>query len=231
MNIFEQNYRSQDVRFLLYFLQQAYEIYGQIPESKMEIIKNKVTGDSMRVYRSSLDGDENDFELEVTLHPHSQWSKFPHFHLGATETFKVVLGQLSMMVGDKEIVLTPNSEEVIVGRNEVHCFWNNTDEYVTFRSVISPGTVIEKGIRATYALANAGRMNKLNMPRNLFELAILGETLDSYSPKLPWRLQKALIHLLAATGTLLGYRKRFERLVEQNSTNRKLKFDLKQLEK
>lgn len=53
----------------------------------MEIIKNNITGDSMKIYRSSLNGGKDKFKLDVTLHPRNRWSKFPHYHPGATETF------------------------------------------------------------------------------------------------------------------------------------------------
>lgn len=183
----------------------------------MEIIKNNITGDSMRIFRSSLNGGDDIFELDLTLCPKNRWSKFPHFHPGATETFKVISGTLNMIVGDQEVVLTPDSKEVVIGNNVIHCFWNDTDKPVTFHSVISPAYTIERGIRATYALANAGRMNKMNLPRNLFELALLGELLDGYSPKLPWQVQKGLIKVLTTIGTVLGYRKRFDLYIQQYS--------------
>lgn len=183
----------------------------------MEIVRNEKTGDEMKIYRSSITDGGDVFELDVTLHPHCRWSKGIHYHPKATETFKVVRGTLNMIVEDKEIVLTPDSREVIVPPNMNHCFWNDTDEYITFHSVISPVGNIEKGIRATYALANAGRTNDMNLPKNIFELAILGEILDSYFPKVPWQFQKALLKLIAGLGTLLGYRKRFDRYVNDHS--------------
>jgi mannose-6-phosphate isomerase-like protein (cupin superfamily) len=176
----------------------------------MEIITNTATGDRMKIFRSSLWDQGDVFELEVTLQPYNKWSKFPHYHPITTETFKVVSGRLNMIVGTRELLLDTSSPEVVVAPMQVHCFWNDSPDEVTFRSVISPVSTIEQGIRATYAMGSAGKMNRHNLPRNVFEFALLGELLDGYSPKLPMIVQKGLIKLVAGIGALLGYRRSFQ---------------------
>ena len=178
----------------------------------METIVNKSTGDQIRILQSSINDPEGLFELETTLSPKTYWPKTPHFHPKALETFTVLQGVLNMHHNGGEFTLKPDDGTVIVKPNDIHCFWNDSNNKVTFRSKITPVGNIEKGIRATYLLGSAGKMNKNNLPKNIFELAFLGQLVDSYVTNVPVFVQKAFLAIIASIGDLLGYRKEFRRI-------------------
>lgn len=179
----------------------------------METIINKSTGDKLKIIKSSLHNPEGLFELETTLMPKTYWPKTPHFHPRTLETFTVLRGELNMHHNGREFILGSKDGTVIVKPNDVHCFWNESNQQVSFRSQITPVGNIEKGIRATYLLGSAGKMNKNNLPKNIFELAFLGQWLDGYATNIPVFLQKAFLTVISAIGELLGYRKAFHRVI------------------
>jgi len=134
-----------------------------------ETITNYATGDSIEFLETDKETNGRMSRFIMTLAPKSTWAKRPqHFHPHQTETFKVISGELNIKVGGKHIILKPNDDKVVVERFTPHCFWNAKNEAVSFEAEIFPPKNIEKGIRLTYKLSKQGRVNKNNIPTNVF---------------------------------------------------------------
>lgn len=172
-----------------------------------EIIYNKVTGDSMEFFQTSKSSKGKVTEFNLTLASGSKWAKWPrHFHSHQVETFKVLSGELNLTAGSKHYLLKPGDPKVIVEKFMLHSFWNASDKEVIFRAEIFSPRNVEKGLRATYTLANQGKVNKNNIPYNPFYILILMSYIDSYFPVVPWKLQRLFFASGAKLSNLLGYK-------------------------
>ena len=115
-------------------------------------ILNPVTGDAMRILRSS--GDLVEFAF--TLPPASTGSPL-HFHRGITETFAVQSGTLAMIHGDPSLPIHLTAgQSITVTPPALHRFWNPGPEPVEFLCTVSPGADFEVFMRAHYQLAIQG---------------------------------------------------------------------------
>ena len=171
-----------------------------------EKIKNLATGDSIEFLQTDEETDGRMSKFIMTLAPHSSWAKSPrHFHPFQTETFKVISGELNLTVGDQHLILTPDSDKVVVEKFVLHSFWNSRGEEVRFLAEIYPPRNIEKGIRLTYSLSQEGKINKKNIPSNPFYTLILMDYFDSYFRLIPWKFQKFLFRQGANFARFFGY--------------------------
>lgn len=171
-----------------------------------EIIRNHGTGDSIEFLQTDEGTLGRTSEFIMTLAPRSSWAKSPrHFHPYQTETFIVLSGELNLTAGEKHHVLTPDHETVTVAPFTLHSFWNDTDEPVKFRAEIYPPKNIEKGLRLTYQLSQEGKINKHNIPTNIFHTLILMEYFDSYFAVIPWKLQRFLFRQGGKLARWMGY--------------------------
>lgn len=171
-----------------------------------EVIKNLATGDSIEFLQTDEGSSGLISEFIMTLAPKSSWAKSPrHFHPFQTETFKVVAGELNMTTGNKHLVLTPDSEKITIEKFELHSFWNDTNEEVSFIAEIYPPRNIEKGIRLTYRLSQEGKINKNNIPYNPFYTLLLMSYFDSYFQFIPWKVQKFFFSMGGKLAKLFGY--------------------------
>ncbi len=171
-----------------------------------EIIKNYATGDTYEFLQTEQGTSGRISEFIMTLAPKSSWAKAPrHFHPYQTETFKVIEGELHLTAGDKQYVLKPGDAKVTVEKFTLHSFWNTQNQEVKFIAEIYPPINIEKGFRLTCQLSKEGKINKRNIPYNLFYTLILMDYFDAYFSFLPWGLQKVIFRLGAKTARLFGY--------------------------
>ncbi|MCB0643689.1 MAG: cupin domain-containing protein [Phaeodactylibacter sp.] len=143
----------------------------------------------------------------MTLAPKSAWAKSPrHFHPFQTETFQVIAGELHLKVGNTHLVLTSDDDKVVVEPFVLHAFWNELEAETTFIAEIYPPVDIEKGIRMTYQLSKAGKINKRNIPYNPFYSLLLMHYFDSYFRFIPWKLQQFLFRQGASLARFFGYK-------------------------
>src|SRR4029079_8852132 len=77
----------------------------------------------------------------------------------------------------------------------VHGFANAGDDEVRVRVTCTPALNMEEMFGEVVEMAEAGRMGKRGMPRNLLDLALLARTYDSeaHAPVLGRRLQRILL--------------------------------------
>ncbi|CAL2077897.1 cupin domain-containing protein [Tenacibaculum sp. 190524A02b] len=136
-----------------------------------------------------------------------------HYHTKINETFKVVQGELSVVLNKKESILKAGSSYTIPA-STAHMFYNNSNEQVIFDvEILNPQKMIH-GLKIMYGLANEGKINKEGLPKNIFYLTIALHMMDTFSPRIPYFIQKSGILILASLGKVLGIEKR---LIEKYS--------------
>src|SRR5690606_10281920 len=141
------------------------------------------------IFRTYLDADGG----QVALHYHSQ----------IMETFKVIKGELTVILNTKKKRLKPN-EAAQIKPYDTHQFFNATHQAVVFDVEISPANHIIKGLKIFYGLAKEGKVYKSGLPKNILYTAIGLQFMDAYSPNIPRKLQQLGISVLAVIGRVVG---------------------------
>ncbi len=173
-----------------------------------DIIENPITGEKMEFLQTSEDTDGSLLQLILTVQPHG-FVAAPHIHPIQEERFMVKTGTLRLRVGADEGLLNPG-EERLVPRGTPHVWWNGgTDEMkalVEFR----PALQTEDFFSALFALARAGKTNRMGVP-NLLQLAVINRKYphEIYLAKPSITVQKLLFRSIAWIGLLLGYQADF----------------------
>jgi mannose-6-phosphate isomerase-like protein (cupin superfamily) len=130
-----------------------------------------------------------------------------HVHPEQTEWLSVVGGRLGVSVAGDSRTLGPG-ERVTVPAGVRPRFWNAGDGKLHLEGGVDPGLRTEAFMRVTYGLARDGApATPSGMPLNLLLLAVLLEEYDDmlYLARVPERLQRLGVRLLAPLGRLAGY--------------------------
>jgi hypothetical protein len=86
-----------------------------------------------------------------------------------------------------------------------HKFWNATDELTVFEAEIWPADDFEKTLRVADGLAGDGKTSKRGVPKNPLELGLIYQLAQSYQPRMPLPMQKAIAGTLARIARWRGY--------------------------
>ncbi|OKH52906.1 hypothetical protein NIES2130_31295 [Scytonema sp. HK-05] len=165
--------------------------------SQPEPIQNPVTGECLTVLCSTRDSDGERLLLRFDLPPKAT-SVPSHYHLTITETFEVLNGELEMELSEKRNRMTLRPGEVVpVPPGMHHSFWNASDEWVTFTTLVQPAAEFEKFIKGMYTMARNG------VSANLLQFALLVEKSDSILVNHPLFLQKLIGAVLIPIAHLL----------------------------
>ena len=110
--------------------------------------------------------------------------------LGGTMRFRVGLRHVTATAGDV----------VEIAPGVVHGFANAGDDEVRVRVTCTPALNMEEMFGEVVEMAEAGRMGRRGMPRNLLDLALLARTYDAeaHAPVLGRRLQRIVLAPLVA---------------------------------
>lgn len=120
----------------------------------------------------------------------------PHRHRTYSESFTVLSGQLTLVVGSRTVLLGPGESET-VPPGVAHTFRNDGDDAVETSGEVRPADHFEEHLRALFGLSRAGRMDPIN-----FALAArLGASLPAGPPL---TIAHALVSILAWVGDRLG---------------------------
>jgi len=96
-----------------------------------------------------------------------------HYHNTYAETFECVSGELKVQIGKKIHVLLPG-DVATAHPNQVHRFFNTSDQPCTFFVTISPGCRgFEETLQIAYGLARDGRVNSKGVPKKLHHLGLM----------------------------------------------------------
>ena len=134
---------------------------------------NPVQQDAAIILETAAESGGERSLFEIHLSPGGK--NKPHVHLTYAERFEVLEGTLTVQLADRDLQLGPG-EEVTAPAGTLHNFLNETDGEVKYLVELTPGhRGFERAIQAGYGLARDGRTTKDGIPKNLLELAVLGD--------------------------------------------------------
>ncbi|GAC1350095.1 MAG: cupin domain-containing protein [Ktedonobacteraceae bacterium] len=168
-------------------------------------IDNPVTGERVTFLNTAEETGGEFVKSRVELAGRASGTSM-HYHLAFTETFEVLGGTLDVCIGGKKghRILMPG-ETAVVPRRVHHRFWNSSTQTSVFTIEIRPAQHFEQALRAAFGLARDGKVNKVGIPTNIWELALVFQLAESFLPGAPLFLQKGLFGMLAAIARQRGY--------------------------
>jgi quercetin dioxygenase-like cupin family protein len=156
-------------------------------------LENPVTGERFTFTDTSERTRGELLAFELGLRPGGA-VPIPHVHPIQTERFEVVAGQMTFRVGLRKLHAGPG-DVIEVAPGVAHSFANKGEEEARVRVEVRPALAMEEMFTEVIAMAEAGRMNRRGMPRNLLELAALARRYDqeAHAPFVSVRLQRLLL--------------------------------------
>jgi quercetin dioxygenase-like cupin family protein len=158
-----------------------------------QTLENPVTGERFTFTQTAATTGGELLAFDFALRPGGA-VPIPHVHPIQTERFEVVDGQMRFRVGLRTVMAGPG-DVVEVAPGVSHSFANAGEEEAQLRVEVRPALAMEDMFGEVIAMAQAGRMNRRGMPRNLLDLALLARTYDqeAHAPLLGVRLQRVLL--------------------------------------
>jgi quercetin dioxygenase-like cupin family protein len=165
-----------------------------------QTVENPVTGERFTFTDTAASSGGELLAFDFGLSPGGA-VPLPHVHPIQTERFEVVEGRMSFRVGWHKIHAEPG-DVVEVEPGVAHTFANAGEDEARMRVEVRPALAMENMFADVVAMAEAGRMNRRGIPRNLLELATLARKYDqeAHAPLLGVRLQRALLAPLVFLG-------------------------------
>ena len=175
---------------------------------------NPVTGVEVEILVTTGESQGKLFKIRSTMKAR-QLNKSPfHFHGTFSEHFKVVEGQLNLVVGrDRRELVLQAGESYLVEPGCPHTFWNASEEPVTYTVEVEPAQRFEETLRINHALAAAGKASRGGTPSNLFHIALLGQMGSTYQYGIPLGVQKAAFFVLGGIAKFLGVNRKLKALI------------------
>ena len=174
-----------------------------------QTLENPVTGERFNFRQTAATTDGELLAFQLGLRPGGA-VPIPHVHPVQTERFEVVAGRMRFRVGLRTLVADPG-DVVEVRPGVVHGFANAGPEEARVEVEVRPALAMEEMFAEVIAMAEAGRMGKRGMPRNLLDLADLARRYDreAHAPFVGVATQRLLLaplvfaarHLRAPRGT------------------------------
>ena len=158
-----------------------------------QTLENPITGERFTFTHTAATTDGELLAFDFALRPGGA-VPIPHVHPIQTERFEVTEGQMRFKVGLRTVIAGPG-DVVEVEPGVSHSFANAGDEEARLRVEVRPALAMEEMFADVIGMAQAGRMNRRGMPRNLLDLALLARTYDqeAHAPLLGVRLQRVLL--------------------------------------
>jgi quercetin dioxygenase-like cupin family protein len=158
-----------------------------------QTLENPVTGERFTFTHTAATTDGELLAFDFALHPGGA-VPIPHVHPIQTERFEVLEGQMRFKVGRRTVIAEPG-DVVEVAPGVSHSFANAGEEEARLRVQVRPALAMEEMFADVIAMAEAGRMNRRGMPRNLLDLALLARTYDqeAHAPMLSVGVQRLLL--------------------------------------
>jgi quercetin dioxygenase-like cupin family protein len=156
-------------------------------------VENPVTGERFTFTHTAASTDGELLAFDFALRPGGA-VPIPHVHPVQTERFEVTAGTMRFRVGLRTVVAEPG-DVVEVAPGVMHSFANHGDEEARLRVEVRPALAMEEMFADVVEMAEAGRMTRRGLPRNLLDLALLARTYDAeaHAPLLGVRLQRVLL--------------------------------------
>jgi quercetin dioxygenase-like cupin family protein len=158
-----------------------------------QTLENPVTGERFTFTHTAATTNGELLAFDFALRPGGA-VPIPHVHPIQTERFEVVSGTMRFRVGWRTRIVGPG-EVVEVEPGVMHSFANAGDDEARLRVEVRPALAMEDMFAEVIAMAEAGRMTRRGMPRNVFELATLARKYDqeAHAPLMNVAVQRLLL--------------------------------------
>ena len=163
-----------------------------------QTLENPVTGERFTFTHTAASTGGELLAFDFALRPGGA-VPIPHVHPIQTERFEVTEGRMRFRVGLRTMIAEPG-DVIEVEPGVMHSFANAGDGEARMRVEVRPALQMEEMFAEVVAMAEAGRMNRRGMPRNLVELADLARRYDqeAHAPFMSVGVQRALLAPLTA---------------------------------
>ena len=158
-----------------------------------QMLDNPVTGERFTFTDTAASSGGELLAFDFVLRPGGA-VPIPHVHPVQTERFEVVTGRMRFRVGLRTVHAGPG-DVVEVAPGVMHAFANDGDEEARLRVEVRPALRMEEMFAEVVAMAEAGRMGRRGLPRNLLDLATLARRYDqeAHAPFLSVGVQRMLL--------------------------------------
>ena len=158
-----------------------------------QTVENPVTGERFTFTHTAASTDGELLAFDFALRPGGS-VPIPHVHPVQTERFEVTTGTMRFRVGLRTVIAEPG-DVVEVEPGVMHSFANDGEDEARLRVEVRPALAMEEMFADVVEMAEAGRMTRRGLPRNLLDLALLARTYDAeaHAPLLGVRLQRILL--------------------------------------
>lgn len=168
-----------------------------------QTLANPVTGERFTFTHTAASTGGELLAFDFALRPGGA-VPIPHVHPVQTERFEVVAGRMRFRVGLRTLIAGPG-DVVEVAPGVMHSFANAGDDEARLRVEVRPALKMEEMFADVVAMAEAGRMTRRGLPRNLLDLALLARTYDreAHAPILSVGVQRLFLAPLVAVARRL----------------------------
>ncbi|HEY7619267.1 MAG TPA: cupin domain-containing protein [Solirubrobacteraceae bacterium] len=158
-----------------------------------QTLENPVTGERFTFVETASTTSGELLAFDLALRPGGA-VPMPHVHPIQTERFEVLAGRMRFRVGLRTVV-AERGDVVEVAPGVAHSFANAGDSEARLRVEVRPALRMEEMFADVVAMAEAGRMNRRGLPRNLLDLAVLARRYDqeAHAPFIGVAVQRALL--------------------------------------
>jgi quercetin dioxygenase-like cupin family protein len=158
-----------------------------------QTVENPVTGERFTFTHTAASTDGERLAFDFALRPGGA-VPIPHVHPVQKERFEVTAGTMRFRVGLRTVIAVPG-DVVEVEPGVMHSFANDGDGEARLRVEVRPALAMEEMFADVVELAEAGRMTRRGLPRNLLDLALLARTYDAeaHAPLVGVRLQRFVL--------------------------------------
>ena len=163
-------------------------------------IENPVTGERFTFIHTAASTDGELLAFDFALRPGGN-VPVPHVHPIQTERFEVVSGSVRFRLGLRTFVAEAG-DVVEAPPGVAHGFANAGEGEATMRVEVRPALAMEEMFAEVVALAEAGKLTRRGLPRNLLTLASIARRYDqeAHAPLLSVGVQRFLLAPLVWLG-------------------------------
>jgi quercetin dioxygenase-like cupin family protein len=180
---------------------------------KNKVIRNPVTGQSIRFLQTSCDTEGQLLEMESSFAPYST-EPLPHYHPKQHETFMVLEGSIRVRLNGKVWELKAGDRLEIPAKT-AHSMWNPYGTKALVNWKVEPALSTEYLLETGMGLAIQGKVNKKGRPSFLQSALLAKKYKNVYRlANPPYALQKLVFNALAPMAKLKGYKAVYQDLID-----------------